>query len=98
MKNLRLTNLPWLILIFLIVLNSKMFANDEYNFRQTKWGISKEEVIKNESSEPDQIFTKRDTLAYHSKIFGEKVLILYKFSFNKLIMAKYLLSRYLLEK
>jgi hypothetical protein len=98
MKTLRLTNFAWLILLLLIALNSKIFANDEYNFRQTKWGMSKEEVIKNESSEPDKVFTKGDTLAYHSDIFGEKVLILYKFSFNKLVWAKYILYRYLFEK
>ena len=98
MRILRLINLALLILILLVVLYSRAFANDKYNFRQTKWGMSKEEVMKSESSEPDHIFSKGDTLAYHSEIFGEKVLILYKFSFNKLVWAKYILSKYLFEK
>ena len=98
MKFIRISTLSCVIIILTISLNSQLFASEEYNFRQTKWGISKEEVKTSESAAIDESLSKHDTLSYNSEIFGEKVLILYKFSFNKLIWAKYILSRYLFEK
>ena len=43
---------------------------------------------------PDPEISKRDTLMYHSEVLGEKALTAYIFASNKLIRAKYMLSKY----
>jgi len=58
------------------------------------WGMSQEELIKSGKGLPDPEISKRDTLLYHSKVLGEKALTAYIFTSNKLIRAKYMLSKY----
>jgi len=58
------------------------------------WGMSQEELIKSGKGLPDPEISKIDTLLYHSKVLGEKVLTAYIFASNKLIRAKYMLSKY----
>lgn len=95
---IRISKLLCLIFTLLFILYNQAVAKEEYNFRHTKWGMSMDEVKNNESAEIDVNLSKGDSLYYKSKIFGDKVLILYKFSFNKLIWAKYILTRYLFER
>ena len=58
------------------------------------WGMSQEELVKGGKGLPDPEISTRDTLLYHSKVLGEKALTAYIFSSNKLIRAKYMLSKY----
>src|SRR4030042_6115822 len=58
------------------------------------WGISQEELMQAEKGLPDPEISKGDTLMYHSEVSGEKALTAYTFASNKLIRAKYMLSKY----
>jgi hypothetical protein len=58
------------------------------------WGMSQEELMQGEKGLPDPEISKGDTLMYHSEVLGEKALTAYTFASNKLIRAKYMLSKY----
>jgi hypothetical protein len=64
----------------------------QYTFRQTRWGMTQNEVRNAENGEPDAQFSKGDNLAWRTTILGEHALVVYTFAFNKLVRAKYLLA------
>jgi hypothetical protein len=66
----------------------------DYDFRHTKWGMSMQEVKNTENGEPIDKFSKGDVLTYTSTLLDEKVVVVYTFSFNKLVRAKYMLAKY----
>ena len=91
---MRIKSIQILLIILMLSLISKItFAEEGYGFRHTKWGMSKEEVMNNENGDPLPDFLGK-TLAYKSELWGENVLIVYTFQFNKLIRAKYMLLKY----
>ena len=60
-----------------------------YDFRKTKWGMSKQEVLASETLKP--VSEREESLIYMSVVLHKKVLIGYSFIQNKLFRATYLL-------
>ncbi len=58
------------------------------------WGMSREELIQVEEGSPDPEISRGDTLMYHSELLGEKTLTAYTFASDKLVRAKYMLTKY----
>ncbi len=65
------------------------FAN-EYNFKKTKWGMSKSQVKSSESLKIHQ--NTKTTLLYKTSILNKKVLLGYTFVDNQLVSTGYLLA------
>jgi hypothetical protein len=85
---MKLKYLP--VILFLVCSPALVYA--QYNFRQTRWGMTQSEVRNAENGEPDPQFSKGDSLAWRTTILGEHALAVYTFAFNKLVRAKYLLA------
>jgi hypothetical protein len=66
-----------------------IFAN-EYTFRKTVWGMSKEQVIESEGRAPDD--TRGSDIAYKTKVAGKNAELYYKFVGNQLSTAQYLIT------
>ncbi len=98
MSMLRFNIRLWLILLLIIATNSLSYAEqDKYHFRHSRWGMTKEEVRISENGPQVPELSKEDVLAFKSQIFGDEVIVIYKFSFNKLIWGKYLFTRYMFD-
>ena len=70
-----------LCLICLLVFSASTVFAEEFDFRKTRWGMTQEEVKKNET------FSRLEGekgLKYHGKMFGIDCFIDYSFSENKL--------------
>jgi len=81
--------IKYVVLIFLL---SFVFAQqnnkEDYDFRRTKWGMSKEQV---KISEKNSIIEENDEyLAYFGKVFSKDVMIVYYFANSKLVRARYI--------
>lgn len=61
----------------------------DYDFRKTKWGMSKQQVLATETLE--LVSEREGSLTYMSAILHKKVLIGYSFVKNKLFRGTYLL-------
>lgn len=89
-------------LAFLLVFSSTLYAQpnqaptyvpiekEEITFRNTKWGMSCDEVKATEQGDP--IAEKPDMLGYIDTLLGKEVYVVYSFVNNKLVWAKYGLS------
>jgi len=64
-------------------------AND-FDFRNTKWGMSKEDVKKTESL--DIIEEDNDSIIYNDIVSHMPVIVIYIFVDNKLVRAKYIFT------
>jgi hypothetical protein len=73
--------------LLLCTLNSNA---DEYDFRDTKWGMTRAQVKASEKGEP--IHDEDRLLVYKGKILDKSCDIVYIFVDNKLIRAKYFLT------
>ena len=82
----------YLILFFIVsmVAQVKLSWGDTYNFRNTKWGMSPEEVIASEKMAP--IKKDEKMIKYKTQILDKNVELLYLFAQNKLIGASYKLD------
>jgi len=73
-------------LLFLTLSTILLFSNiafsEDYDFRKTKWGMSKAEVKKNEKAK--FVDEGADGFAYKGKLLNFNVLIIYRFLDNKL--------------
>jgi hypothetical protein len=65
-----------------------------YHFRQTRWGMSQDDVRRAENGEPEPDFSKGNILLWKAELLGEKVAVVYTFAFNRLVRAKYMLAKY----
>ena len=61
-----------------------------FDFRKTKWGMSKKEVMASENLKPSH--QEGDVLGYKTKILNKNVLLAYVFLNDKLIRTKYILA------
>jgi len=75
------------VVLILVSIFSLVFAQ-EYDFRSSSWGMTKQEVISHEKLK--LIYNKSNHLGYMSKISGLKTSVLYTFSKNHLSSAGYM--------
>jgi hypothetical protein len=86
-----------LFLIFsILAIQEQACLGDEYDFRKTKWGMSKNQVLKTEQSKPvcNDCFSDSSSdsvLGYNSKVLGKSVAVVYFFINNQLVRANYVL-------
>jgi hypothetical protein len=72
-----------LFLIFsILAIQEQACLGDEYDFRKTKWGMSKNQVLKTEQSKPvcNDCFSDSSSdsvLGYNSKVLGKSVAVVY---------------------
>lgn len=84
-----------IILLFLVAsINTYSGEEEKYHFRQTRWGMSQEDVKKAENGEPDHKLSGRSTLMWKAELLGEQVAVVYTFAYNKLVRAKYMFVKY----
>lgn len=70
-------------------LQEEVTEASQYHFRKTRWGMSKDEVKK---SETIKLAADRDTvLGYETQVAGLKCLLLYVFTEERLVRAKYVI-------
>ncbi len=81
MKKIILFTILFLSIFYLIIA-------EEYDFRKTKWGMGKEEVMNSEST--TLIVDENDMLVYQSQVADMECLIGYFFTSNKLTRTRYL--------
>ena len=85
-----------IILFMLIVIFSgsgfahEFAENENFNFRKTNWGMSREEVIKSEGI--SAIESSKTTLTFKSILAKKNVLVEYYFLKNRLIRASYFIN------
>ncbi|MHC1792110.1 hypothetical protein [Solidesulfovibrio sp.] len=78
------------ILTFLVVFlaaGSVAWADEQYDFRNTKWGMNKEEVKQSEELKPHE--ENESAILYLDKIDDLEVVVVYFFTEGKLTSAKY---------
>lgn len=83
-------------IIFLICLVSLLMPLslgmcEEYSFRNSKWGMTKEEVTASEIK-LDPVEINKNTIRYKTQILGNNVELIYLFSQNKLAKTAYKLD------
>jgi len=76
----------FLISLFVLLTASALTA-DEYDFRKTRWGMSKEEVKLTEDNEP--AYEESDFFGYENEIAGMDCYVIYVFTSDKLVRTKY---------
>ena len=79
-----------LFFIVSIVSPLKVSWGESYDFRNTRWGMSEEEVIASETIKP--IEHNAEMVKYKTQILGKNVELLYLFAQNKLIGSSYKLD------
>lgn len=83
------------IILLLLAISTNTYSSEEtYHFRHTRWGMSQEDVRKTENGEPSPEFSHGSTLVWKAELLGEQVAVVYTFTFNKLVRAKYMLAKY----
>ncbi|GAB7082307.1 hypothetical protein [Megalodesulfovibrio paquesii] len=76
------------LLVTVMAMTSTAWAGDEFDFRKTRWGMSKEEVKRSETEK--LVEDSKDTLIYLTTLLnGKKVALFYFFAGNKLVRTKY---------
>ncbi|MCD8554123.1 hypothetical protein [Seleniivibrio sp.] len=75
------------LLLFVLMMSSLCVYAKEYDFRNVNWGMSKAEVKKSEKAKLYK--ESNELIVYSSKILGKNVIIMYIFTQNKLVRAKY---------
>jgi hypothetical protein len=86
MKTKKLTVI--LMLVILTYASTNVFA-EEYSFRKTKWGMSKQQVLASETLKPAQ--EKPNLLIYKTRLLENNYYIIYIFVDDKLVRSKYML-------
>ena len=76
----------WPVLILSLMLTSVCWGS-EYDFRQTRWGMSQAEVLASEPIEPAQ--KSENLIRYETEVLGKNVDLLFSFVDDKLVGASY---------
>ncbi|NDY58926.1 hypothetical protein G3N56_19495 [Desulfovibrio sulfodismutans] len=79
----------WLLMLTLAV-PSLLAAEDAYDLRSVKWGMSREDVVKSEGKKP--ILDKDNMLVFKDTLFGNQIHVMYIFADSKLCKAMYFLA------
>jgi hypothetical protein len=94
-SNLKLQVALLVVALFLAYSGSAYSAEgQEYHFRQTRWGMTQEEVRKAENGEPNSKLSDGNHLVWTTELLEEQVLVVYNFAFNKLVRAKYVILKH----
>jgi len=93
-KYLRVQNMLMPSALIAVALCITSASAQEYDFRHTRWGMALEEVKAAESGPPDDEYSHGDVLLYKTMLLDEKVVVVYRFAFNKLVSARYDLAKY----
>lgn len=95
MQKIFLTLMAMVSLSVCISCSGPQLTQDEYTFRKTRWGMTKEEVIQSEGRPPTSQ-AAGFVIFYDDELFGQKVRMAYRFSDkDDLLMASmYSLNRY----
>ena len=82
-----------IILIFIMSFSTPLSLgwSEGYSFRNTKWGMTKEEVTASEIK-IDPVEVNKNTIRYKTQILGKNVGLIYLFSQNKLVKTAYKLD------
>lgn len=81
-------NRKQLLFVFIIfILNFNIVLASQFDFRKTKWGMSKSQVKASEKAEFGS--QNKDAMIYVSELAGMKVFIVYSFISNKLHSGSY---------
>ena len=77
-----------IVLLILVISTLALFAKEvKYDFRETTWGMSKEQVKETEDRKPD--YEENAMLSYNVNIFGGNYYCFYSFSEDKLCNGGY---------
>lgn len=89
-KRIQLLRTVCLILLFAgISFSHTTFAAEEkFDFRKTRWGMTKEEIMKAEITNP--VFDEKNAVAFSDKVADINVYVFYIFVDNVLVSASYL--------
>jgi len=84
----------WVFIVLLIFsLTLTILAeNQVYDFRQTNWGMSKEQIKTAEKSEVAELY--EDGFAYKDKVADLDCNVIFQFLENKLYLAGYMFTQY----
>lgn len=75
------------LLVVFMLAGTVAWADDQYDFRNTKWGMSKEEVKQSESA---TLFKEeKGRIGYTDKVIGLDALIIYNFTGGSLSSSEY---------
>jgi len=78
--------------VFMVIIAITQSFAENYDFRKTKWGMSKDQV---KSSEPLKVAKETDDmLLYKTTVIGKNVLLVYIFVNNQLVRSKYILAEF----
>lgn len=81
------------MLVVFLLAGPIAWADEQFDFRNTKWGMSKEDVKKSEELKPYE--EKEESILYLDKIDDLEVVVVYFFSDGKLTSSKYgVLNKY----
>jgi hypothetical protein len=83
------------ILVFIMCISVSFFIasscwGDSYDFRKIKWGMSVEEVIATEPTQP--VAKDKNSISYKTIVLNRNVSLIYRFINDKLIGATYQLD------
>jgi len=77
-----------IVILILVISTLALFAEEvKYDFRQTNWGMNKEQVKATEDRKPD--YEENDMLSYNVNIFGGNYYCIYSFLEDKLCNGGY---------
>ena len=79
------------VIAFVVVLAgaTQAFAEESFDFRNTRWGMSQAQVRASESGKPFQEFENAAGFIYDKNVAGMKCSIAYVFVANMLVRARY---------
>ncbi|MGO9019122.1 MAG: hypothetical protein ACLQVJ_12325 [Syntrophobacteraceae bacterium] len=78
-------------ILAVLLFASAGFCQDRFDFRKTKWGMTRDEVKRSESLQP--VGEKKDKIFYKSTLDETPCMIAYHFLNNKLAQALYLFDQ-----
>lgn len=64
--------------------------SEKFNFRKTRWGMSKREVMASEQSKPK--YEQENAVGYEIKLLGKDFFVIYFFTQNRLVKTRYVLN------
>ena len=79
-----------LFFIFGLITPANLVWAENYNFRNTRWGMTQEEVIAAETMDP--VEKDKNAITYKTRVLEKDVALRYVFAQNKLIGASYMLD------
>ena len=76
-----------LVFMSILICSQGCGKSDEFDFRKTRWGMSKEEVKNTEVQKP--LYDQHGILVYKTELLGKPFELVYTYKNNELIAAGY---------